>query len=668
MPNYKVQGPDGKMYKIRADTPEQAAAAFDEQPQTLGQKIKGELTGSAMKELVSGVKRSPEAFAEGAGSLMIDVAQGMMGLASPGNQAIQQTLEGQEQRFDEAVAGERAQDEAQAPGSVAVGDVTAGLLPVGGTAGRVRQVAVEAGKKASGRLGSFVSSISGATRQAAMEGMVLANTPYDADDDRTLRTVLGAALPGAVRAVAATPRGVVNFVARRAARRADTQTQQLRQTAAEAVQDDYTIAQASGDPRTARFASTTADVVARDTVRAQLDARVQNLRKTAQAMGGQKIMSDPERAKALHTIVKVTDSEISKAAGGRYTSAMDALAQSPEGKQVRVPIGPLKAEIASLTEELGNPLALVRQVPEGTKLAKILEELEKYPDDAKLTVTGLRRLEEGLNAGRSYGKAVIESDSERRLNLIRTRLKKAAQQSVEGGGNSPGFQRLKQIQGDYSQDMDRRRMLTDGVLNDLFGDKGLADPDTAFQKFIKASPESQRTAVALLNHRGPEHLQYFRKLHLDSILDDATRGVKAASESPLDVPTLLGKLNGSEIQDSPLYTAAEKKLLKANAADLRIILNHLPDPTKVGTDITPADTLINIVSRSPEFVARFVARAVTGLNAEKLMFTQEGRKALSTLRNLRGARAVEFDRSMAYLSYLIADEQQEPEAEEQVEQ
>jgi hypothetical protein len=174
----------------------------------------------------------------------------------------------------------------------------------------------------------------------------------------------------------------------------------------------------------------------------------------------------------------------------------------------------------------------------------------------------------------------------------------------------------------------------------------------------------------LLNDHGAQaHLQYFRKLHLDSILDDATRGAKTASESPLDVPTLLTSLNGEAIQDSPLYTAAEKKLLKANAADLRIILNHLPDPTKVGTDITPADTLINIVSRSPEFVARFVARAVTGLNAEKLMFTQEGRKALSTLRNLRGARAVEFDRSMAYLSYLIADEQQEPEAsEEQVEQ
>jgi hypothetical protein len=129
-------------------------------------------------------------------------------------------------------------------------------------------------------------------------------------------------------------------------------------------------------------------------------------------------------------------------------------------------------------------------------------------------------------------------------------------------------------------------------------------------------------------------------------------------QSTTDVNALIKGLTSKQLVDSPLFSPQEKAWASAAAKDLRIIKNSLPDTSRVGTDIAPADVGINVVSRSPEFMARLVLRALTGLKAENLLFTSEGRKALSTVANLRNANQAAADRTAAYLAGVVARDEQ----------
>jgi hypothetical protein len=209
---------------------------------------------------------------------------------------------------------------------------------------------------------------------------------------------------------------------------------------------------------------------------------------------------------------------------------------------------------------------------------------------------------------------------------------------------------------------ERIRRLEDDVVVKLFGDKAvLADPDQAFDKFISSSPSAQKLGVGILGARegGPELLAYMRRRYLDSVLDDATGGAVAANQSTLNPKSLFEGLTDARIQKSPLFTSEQKKWMASAGADIRVILNSLPDPARVGTDLTPADLTANVIGMNPVFVSRLVARVVTGVGLENVLFTQQGRTALNTIRNLENASDASRNAAMAYLIGLVAREKQE---------
>lgn len=671
MPQYLVEK-DGRRFQVEADSPEQADADVAEM---LGSAPASEMTGPVRGKpmsmgdslgrlgqvAVAGAKRAPMAFAEGAGSLMLDLASSPM---MPGSMFSPQLAE-QKQRFREAVRANRAEDESEGPaGTVLAGDVIAGLIPFGS--------AFKAQKS---------EKLLQAVRRAAGEGAVAANLSYT-EGDRATQTVMGSALPAAFRAFKATPGAIMNVLSRRVLRRSDPVTAQLAKQAQDAFTspvsgqalpgaDDYTLAQSTGDPRIARFTSASADTTARDVVRKQLDQRVANVQRVSDELGGTAgVQQLPERAKAMYKVVDETDVQMARANSGLYKSSMDKLAASPEGKAIRVPLKPLADEMQALEQEFGNLLTVVGKSGSGTRLLEVVDTLKTFTradPNAALNVNGLRKLQEGINAGRLYGQAVVDPD-EARLNAIRGRLQGALARSIEQGPSDPGYQQLRGIAREYAERSDQRRRLADDALTTLFGDKSvLADPEAAFDRFINLNPEAQRMGVALLSSRSPAQLGYMRKRYLDRVLDQATRDPKPGMVSTLDAEKLVEGLTSKQMTESPLFTAAERGWAAAAAKDLRVILNSLPDTTKVGKDITLEDFSINVISRSPEFMTRFAVRAASGLGLEDLLFSQRGRNALSTVSNLRTAPQTARERAAAYFIGLLArEDQQQP--EEEVEQ
>lgn len=687
MPQYLVEK-GGRRFQVEASDPEAADAAVsemlgpeaeaaggNEQPSSsdMQQPVAGRTTGfsEGLGRLgavaLAGLKRAPLAFAEGAGDLMLSIADNpFLSPATAGNPKMREY----HQQYREAVHNMREadrQDPTKPAGTVLAGDVIAGLLPAGAV-----------GKA------NTAQTLTRAVAQTALEGSALSNLPYDEEsENRTARTLLGAAIPAAFRAMKSVPGAIMNVLARRVLRRSDPVTAELAKDAQAAFtspvsgqampgKDDYTLAQVTGDPRVARFTSASADTKARDVVRQQLDQRVANVQRVADELGGTAgVQGVPDRAKALYRVVDQTDQDMAKANSAAYKSGMDALAQSPEGKAVRVPLKPVQDAMEQMEKEYGNVLKLVGDTGTGTRLPEIIQQLTdlRKAGASALNINGLRKLQEGINAGRLYGSAVIDPN-QARLNDIRRRLQGAVNDAIQQSpDNAPGYAKLRDIAQQYAMNSDRRRELADNALTRLFGDKSvLADPEKAFDQFINLNPEAQRMGVALLQTRAPAQLAYMRKRYLDRVLDAATSDPKPGMVSKLDAEKLAEGLAGKQMTENPLFTAKERGWASAAAKDLRVILNSLPDTTKVGKDITLEDLSINVISRSPEFMTRFAVRAASGLGLEDLLFSPRGRQALSTVANLRGAPQVAKDRAAAYFIGLLAREDQTQQQADQQQQ
>jgi hypothetical protein len=665
MPIFEIEK-DGQLFEVDAPDMQTAAAAFSDAPaQGPRMPARGDprMAQAAMEgnaqiatAVKAGVPRAPRSFMEGAEAFVTDVAHGILGPNPTEKAAGMPDPIGQfrdERRG--IIDARRAEAEAKAPGSVLVSDIAAGAVPIGGGA----------------KLATQAKTLMGAATKAATGGAVAANLGYQAPEDRPTSTVIGAAFPGVVRAIKSAPGAFMNFLQRQVARRADPQTQALRTQAAQAFvnpetgqplggADDYTVAQAAGDPRLSRLAGQSADTRARDTVRDQLDQRVANIRTVANSLGGQsRILTNEDAAKAFYKVVDDHDFAARKARGDLYKTDMAKLTASPEGKAVRVPLAPVLTELEAIQREFGNPIALAKDTATGARVAEAIENLEKAKSMGAVyaRITGLEELTKGINAGRVFGQAVLDP-KEATLQVIRNRLNKALQSSVESiPGNDKGATELKRIQREYAVRSDEIRRIEDDTVTQLFGDKGvLADPEAAFDKLIKANPEAQALGARILAHRDPAVLAHIRKRFLDNVLDSATSGAKSGMQSTLNPQALYEGLTGDKIMKSPLFNSQEKKWIAGTAADLRIILNSFPDVTKPGTDLPPADLAINIVARSPEFLTRYLTRVATGLGLEDLMFTPQGRQAVNTVRTFRTASGAAKEQAAAYLIGLVARE------------
>jgi hypothetical protein len=188
----------------------------------------------------------------------------------------------------------------------------------------------------------------------------------------------------------------------------------------------------------------------------------------------------------------------------------------------------------------------------------------------------------------------------------------------------------------YKEQMAYLQAVDDSIVQRIFGGKKLPEnPGKAIDQIIAQSPEDLAATVRLLENHNPVLLSELRAAHYARIHGGSLTGKNAAVDTEVDLDRFLtrleGSMEGSGRAGWALHTPAARADIKETAQALRIIKN------KYFKGIVPGgprvdDIAINLVSRSPEFMARFVARVmVTGKSLEAGMLDQTFRTAMKTI-------------------------------------
>jgi hypothetical protein len=188
----------------------------------------------------------------------------------------------------------------------------------------------------------------------------------------------------------------------------------------------------------------------------------------------------------------------------------------------------------------------------------------------------------------------------------------------------------------YKTQMARAQAIDDTVVGLVFGGKKLPkDPGKKLDAVLRQEPEDLASTREFLEEWNPSLLNDLRATHMERIYQGAKAGNLAAVDGEFAMGKFLkrleGQMTGGGKAGLGLHTAKDQATIQATADALRIIKNKFftgVQPGGPGID----DMAINLVSQSPEFMARFVSRVVsTGKSFEAGMLDQTFRKSIQTI-------------------------------------
>lgn len=688
MPQVKVQGPNGATYTVNApegasddDILAYAQAHFGQESaqsapaagasSLLDQAHAAQTAGGAMtpaqqqaimdetepkakaaqdvKSVGAGLLRSPLNFAEGAGQLMTGAASK---LGIPGAAAYYD-------RYNDAVNDMRSEADKKNPGSVLTGDIAAGLIPIGRYGS-----AVEKG-------GKYLATLA----KTGIAGATLGGTQFAEDGQKGLQIGLSAAFPMATQAVASILPTFKNQIARVMERANQSRTASFREAAANFVKENdlpaYSAGQQTGSPAVQRLEARAAGKYAQEFYATQSDKALgafENMADNAEALA--KARATPGTvATGINEAIRSQSNKMRAIRNAEYDKGINqftSLAQA-DGK-VFVPT--LAHEFEAIMAEDSNKYNILKGIlPESIKeVAGIVGKPVPLADMGQVL--------KGLNKGKDYSGAIFKDASEAELDMYRGRLRTALQNDLDHLDTttlSPSGQAamsvLKDTQDQYAQRSDRLRRLDNDSVNKIFGDaESLTTPQAALNRFYALNPRDQDYAVELLSTTSPDVLQAMRSHKLREAIDASTIRDAAAQSSKFDPSKFLQEINAgvNERNKSKLFGPGMQKQLDEGASHLAVILNA--PGSKGGTTIWPEEVAINLVSRSPEFVARAVTRMVYGTQGDKLLFTPQGLSALRTLSNTGNKSAQQTTQALAWVMSSIEDEERKNKQQDQQQQ
>ncbi len=204
------------------------------------------------------------------------------------------------------------------------------------------------------------------------------------------------------------------------------------------------------------------------------------------------------------------------------------------------------------------------------------------------------------------------------------------------GGNELTKKAIKELTQQYTDDMAKAQAIDDTVVAALFGGKKLPKkPGKALDALMKNEQPDLSHVREFLEEWNEPLLHQLRRTHLRRVITGAPR----AGQPDVDIATSLPKL-ANRLSDGfsragqagkGIHTAATQAELVLTAKALRVIAN------KYFTGITPGgikveEIAINLISRAPEFMARFLTRALSsGQGVEEALLNPSFRKALIDL-------------------------------------
>jgi hypothetical protein len=262
---------------------------------------------------------------------------------------------------------------------------------------------------------------------------------------------------------------------------------------------------------------------------------------------------------------------------------------------------------------------------------------------AGLDIETTQDLMKGLN-GLIGGRTKMLKDGTENANADQGRaLMGALTSSLEAkGSNQAAVQAVQMVRGDYARTMAKRQAISDLLVNEIFGGKSPAtNPTAALKDLLDQDETALQMTREFLDRWNPDLLNDLRAVHLTNIKNAAIKSDQPAVDTAENLNKLADALQNNFSFElggvgRGLFSVADQKDLVTTAEALRVMANKYSTGIAAGGAAAGfiEDMTINAVSRSAEFMARFIARnTVASGNMESALLNQSYRKALQTFAN-----------------------------------
>ena len=192
---------------------------------------------------------------------------------------------------------------------------------------------------------------------------------------------------------------------------------------------------------------------------------------------------------------------------------------------------------------------------------------------------------------------------------------------------------LKAIRDGYKEQMARAEAIDNTVVNAAFGGKKLPkEPGKRLDAILKSEKEDLVAVREFLEEWNPQLLDDLRATHLQRIAKGSATGSTPFVDLQTTITGLANRLSSNFGRAGQagkgLHTAAVQADMLATASALRVLNNKYIKGIAPG-GFKVDDLAINVISRSPEFMGRFLARALSGSHSmERLLLDPKFRTAI----------------------------------------
>lgn len=302
-----------------------------------------------------------------------------------------------------------------------------------------------------------------------------------------------------------------------------------------------------------------------------------------------------------------------------------------KGRTMFVPANNLKAELKSITSEVGiSP-------QKANFLVKMSKDLSKKSSTNLRDILRLRSRLSSAAAGKgSLWKELSDADTKRfavkAMEAIDKDLTKMGQSLVKQGKPDLG-KAVKTAIDNYKKNSKPLNTLEDTALGKLIGKGGQSD-DVIAKKVLSQSPGELAVSLDILGKRGGTTVDIIRKNYLRSHVRNAFGGAKDnATQFKFEPRTFNQSITKDKARFNVLFRNPSDRKQVNDAVDaIKRISTQTSgggvalSPSQLGTEMAGV-----AVSKNPIFAARTMAKFLPAGIYRKALFTEEGRRALITI-------------------------------------
>jgi hypothetical protein len=247
-------------------------------------------------------------------------------------------------------------------------------------------------------------------------------------------------------------------------------------------------------------------------------------------------------------------------------------------------------------------------------------------------------------------------------------LKGSMIESMEGA-SSGAIGAIQGVRGDYAMSMAKLNRIRNTMLAKVFGDEAaVQNADDALDRLIGRSPQSLKATRDILEKWSPDLLDDIKSTVLRRAVERSRDPSTVASltETNLNLlaENLAGKSRGVGELGTGLFTAGEQAEIKAVGDAVRVLKETYIDSFSKPSATMLQDASINVISRSPEFMARFLTRIFsTGSSLERAINDPGARRSIISLAK-KGPNNDKGRSALAYLTVMMGEQQKEEEAQQ----